>query len=169
MSYIDKYSDQVDIFIGVCHHLASRQYVASHGVNIAWKLKEDVILITLTKHNKGDVNRDNVVFINQAGETIEGTIKPTGETPIYDFVFLPPRDIKWAQMCTGLLEKTALHVIHARTLGNNTKEIGYDDLRDMGNVSATRGLPLPGAPGMWISLEEVYYPDGPPQAQHCTK
>jgi hypothetical protein len=34
-------------------------------------------------------------------------------------------------------------------------------LRDMGNIMKTRGLPLPGAPGEWSSLEEMYYPDGP--------
>ena len=38
---------------------------------------------------------------------------------------------------------------------------GYEDLRDMGNIMKT-SLPLPGAPGQWASLEEMYYPDGPP-------
>ena len=37
----------------------------------------------------------------------------------------------------------------------------------MGNIMKTRGLPLPGAPGQWASLEEMYYPDGPPVAD-CT-
>ena len=52
----------------------------------------------------------------------------------HGYVFLTPWDIKWAQMCTDLLEMTALHIIHARSLGGNIKEIGYDDLRDMGNI-----------------------------------
>ncbi|MDA9118960.1 class II aldolase/adducin family protein [Opitutales bacterium] len=242
MSCLEKHSDKVDTFIGVCHHLAAHQYVTGHGGNLAWKLEDDVILITPTKHNKGDVSRDNVVFINLAGDTIEGTVKPTGETPMYvnffrerpdvqavlhchpphlnafaisdsknyhmrplfpetitevgpvpvvpygepltqkladnflpylqkyngflmenhGYVFLTPWDIKWAQMCTDLLEMTALHIIHARSLGGNIKEIGYEDLRDMGNIMKTRGLPLPGAPGEWASLEEMYYPDSPP-------
>ena len=80
----------------------------------------------------------------------------------HGYVFLTPWDIKWAQMCTDLLEMTALHIIHARSLGGNIKEIGYEDLCDMGNIMKTRGLPLPGAPGEWTSLEEMYYPDGPP-------
>ena len=242
MSLLEKHSDKVDTFVGVCHHLAAKQYVTGHGGNLAWKLEDNVILITPTKHNKGDVNSDNVVFINLAGETIEGSVKPTGETPMYvnffrerpdvqavlhchpphliafaisdsknyhmrplfpetitevgpvpvvpygepltqkladnflpflpkyngflmenhGYVFLTPWDIKWAQMCTDLLEMTALHIIHARSLGGNIKEIGYEDLRDMGNIMSTRGLPLPGAPGEWNSLEEMYYPDGPP-------
>ena len=72
MSYLEKFSDQVDTFVGVCHHLASKQYVTGHGGNLAWKLDDEVILITPTKHNKGEVSRENVVFINPAGETIEG-------------------------------------------------------------------------------------------------
>ena len=83
MSYLEKFSDQVDTFVGVCHHLAAKHYVTGHGGNLAWKLDDDVILITPTKHNKGDVSRENVVFINRAGETIEGKVKPTGETPMY--------------------------------------------------------------------------------------
>ena len=73
----------MDTFVGVCHHLASKQYVTGHGGNLAWKLDDEVILITPTKHNKGEVSRENVVFINPAGETIEGKVKPTGETPMY--------------------------------------------------------------------------------------
>ena len=60
----------------------------------------------------------------------------------HGYVFLTPLDIKWAQMCTDLLEMTALHIIHAHSLGGNIKEIGYEDLRDMGNIMSTRGLPL---------------------------
>jgi L-fuculose-phosphate aldolase len=50
----------------------------------------------------------------------------------HGYVFLTPWDIKWAQMCTDLLEMTALHIIHARSLGGNIKEIGYEDLTGYG-------------------------------------
>jgi hypothetical protein len=81
----------------------------------------------------------------------------------HGYVFLTPWDIKWAQMCTDLLEMTAKHIIHARTLGDNIKGIGCDDLRDMGNVMTTRRLSLPGAPGAWDSLDDLFYSDAPPQ------
>ena len=93
MSLLQKHSDKVDTFVGVCHHLAAKQYVTGHGGNLAWKLEDNVILITPTKHNKGDVNRDNVVFINLAGETIEGSVKPTGETPMYVNFFRERPDV----------------------------------------------------------------------------
>jgi len=46
VSYLEKHSDKVDTFIGVCHHLAAHQYVTGHGGNLAWKLEDNVILIT---------------------------------------------------------------------------------------------------------------------------
>jgi len=94
VSYLDKHSDKVDTFIEVCHHLAAHQYVTGHGGNLAWKLEDNVILITPTKHNKGDVTRENVVFINLAGETLEGTVKPTGETPMYVNFFRERPDVQ---------------------------------------------------------------------------
>ena len=93
MSLLEKYSSQVDEFIEVCHHLAHHHYVTGHGGNLAWKLEDDVVLITPTQTNKGDVNRENVVFLNLAGETIEGTAKPTGETPMYVNLFFPQQQI----------------------------------------------------------------------------
>ena len=68
MSYLEKFSDQVDTFVGVCHHLAAKHYVTGHGGNLAWKLDDDVILITPTKHNKGDVSRENV----KSSSTVRG-------------------------------------------------------------------------------------------------
>ena len=117
MSLLEKHSDKVDTFVGVCHHLAAKQYVTGHGGNLAWKLEDNVILITPTKHNKGDVNRDNVVFINLAGETIEGSVKPTGETPMYvnffrerpdvpvSYTHLRAHETKANLVCRLLLEK----------------------------------------------------------------
>ena len=68
--------------MGVCHHLAEKQYVTGHGGNLAWKLEDDVILITPTKHNKGDVTRDNVVFINLIRKPSKGRLNQW-ETPMY--------------------------------------------------------------------------------------
>ncbi len=99
MSYLKKYSDQVDTFVGTCHHLAKHQYVTGHGGNLAWKLEDDVILITPTQHWKGHVTRDNVVFLNMKGETIEGTARPTGETPMYVKFFNERPDIQAVLHC----------------------------------------------------------------------
>ena len=52
MSLLEKHSDKVDQFIAVCHHLAAHQYVTGHGGNLAWKLEDDVVLITPTQTNK---------------------------------------------------------------------------------------------------------------------
>ncbi len=79
----EKYKDNVESFIQVCHRLAQRMYVTSHGGNLAWKLEDDLLLITPTKMNKGVIQREDVVFINLKGQVMEGTRRPTGETPVY--------------------------------------------------------------------------------------
>ena len=48
MAYLERYRDQVDLFIRVCHRLSERMYVTGHGGNLAWKLEDDLILITPT-------------------------------------------------------------------------------------------------------------------------
>ena len=58
-------------------------------------------------------------------------------------------------MCTDLLEMTTC-MSYARSHWKY-QEIGYDDLRDMGNIMSTRGLPLP---VLWrMNSLEMYYPD----------
>lgn len=79
----EKYQEQVQKFIKVCHSMAADKYVTGYGGNLAWRLEEDVILITPTQRNKGDVFEDDVVFINSKGDTLEGNRKPTGEKPMY--------------------------------------------------------------------------------------
>jgi L-fuculose-phosphate aldolase len=93
MSLLSQYSPQVDIFVRVCHRLADRLYVTSQGGNLAWKLEDDLLLITATKLNKGDVQPEDVVFINLKGETVEGKRNPTGETPMYLKFFSVRKDI----------------------------------------------------------------------------
>lgn len=56
-------------------------------------MEDDLILITPTQINKGDITENEVVFINLKGETIEGTREPTGETPMYLNFFNQRKDI----------------------------------------------------------------------------
>jgi L-fuculose-phosphate aldolase len=83
MKYVEKYDYEVTAFLKVTAHLADKMYVTGYGGNAAWKLEDDLILITPTKMNKGDITKDDVVFINKAGDTVEGTRRPTGERPMY--------------------------------------------------------------------------------------
>jgi len=83
MSYLDQYHQSVDAFIRVCHRLAETMYVTGYGGNLAWRLEEDLLLITPTQMNKGKIRPEDVVFINLSGQTIEGKRRPTGERPMY--------------------------------------------------------------------------------------
>lgn len=83
MSYLKKYSTEVEKFLKACHTLAANKYVTGYGGNLAWRLEPDVIMITPTMMNKGDIRENDLVFINMKGETIEGVRKPTGEKYMY--------------------------------------------------------------------------------------
>jgi L-fuculose-phosphate aldolase len=77
------YKREVKAFVKVCRRLAKHMYVTGYGGNLAWKLEEDLLLVTPTQRNKGDVRRKDVVFVNLAGEVVEGSRAPTGELPMY--------------------------------------------------------------------------------------
>jgi L-fuculose-phosphate aldolase len=93
MTLLGKYASQVERFVRVCHRLSQNMYVASHGGNLAWKLEGDLILITPTQMNKGDITPQDLVFIRPSGEVVEGTRRPTGETPMYVNFFRERPDI----------------------------------------------------------------------------
>ncbi len=99
MSLYDQYSDQVNTFVRVCHRLSDLMYVTGYGGNLAWKLEDDLLLITPTQMNKGDIGPRDVVFIRPDGEKIEGERRPTGETPMYINFFRERPDIQSVVHC----------------------------------------------------------------------
>lgn len=94
MSLRVKYGREMGEFLKVCHELSAKGHVTSHGGNLAWRLEEDAILITPTKKNKGLLQLEDLVFISMQGSTLEGTMKPTGETPMYLLLFKERPDVK---------------------------------------------------------------------------
>jgi L-fuculose-phosphate aldolase len=99
MSLYEKYAEPISTFVNVCHKLADARYVTGYGGNMAWKLEEDVILITPTQMNKGDITANDVVFIRMDGSKIEGRQRPTGETPMYVNFFRERPDIQSVVHC----------------------------------------------------------------------
>jgi L-fuculose-phosphate aldolase len=93
MTLLQKYQDQVASFVGVCHRLAKNMYVTGYGGNLAWKLEDDLLLITPTQVNKGDIQPEDVVFLTLAGKRVEGQRRSTGETPMYIKFFNDRPDI----------------------------------------------------------------------------
>ncbi len=83
MSLRKKYKKQVKRFVKVCHRLAKNMYVTGYGGNLAWKVEDDLIIITPTQMNKGDITSKDVVFVNTMGVIAAGSHRPTGELPMY--------------------------------------------------------------------------------------
>lgn len=99
MKLLEKYKQEVATFVKVCGRLARNMYVTAHGGNLAWKLADDLVLITPTQMNKGDIGSEDVVFINLAGDTVEGRRRPTGEKPMYLKFFEDRSDIASVLHC----------------------------------------------------------------------
>lgn len=99
MSLKEKYAAEVGLFLKVMQRLARNNFVTAFGGNAAWLLDDDLILITPTQMYKGDVTADDVVLINRAGETVEGSRRPTGEKPMYIKFFEDRPDIRSVIHC----------------------------------------------------------------------
>ena len=99
MSYLQKYSNEVRDFIMVSKRLADRMYVTSQGGNLAYKLEENLVLISPTCVCKFDISEMDVVFIDLEGKTVEGTREPTGEMPMYLNFYRDRPDIKSVIHC----------------------------------------------------------------------
>lgn len=88
-----KYTTQINEFVDACGKLARDYYVTSSGGNLAWKLDDNLLLISPTKMNKGDISPEDLVFIDMEGKVVEGQGRPTGETPMYLKLFSERNDI----------------------------------------------------------------------------
>jgi L-fuculose-phosphate aldolase len=99
MAFVRDYAEQVKKFITVCGWLAANRFVTSSGGNLAWKLAADLLLITPTLMYKGDIQPEDVVFVNLAGQVLEGQRRPTGEMPMYLKFFKERPDIQSVIHC----------------------------------------------------------------------
>lgn len=93
MELNQKYAAQINEFVTVCSTLARDCYVTSSGGNLAWKLEDNLLLITPTQMCKGDITPKDVLFIDLQGKIIAGKGSPTGETPMYLKLFNNRSDI----------------------------------------------------------------------------
>jgi len=99
MSLLEKHRDKAVRFVEVCHKLAAKSFVTSHGGNLAWLVEKNVIMITATCLSKADHTPEDVVFIDNDGKVLEGRNKPTGETPMYLEFFRSRPDINSVIHC----------------------------------------------------------------------
>ena len=82
----EKYSSEMAEVAEAARRLAERNYVASHGGNLSYKVDDNVVLITPTKVEKRVMQPEDIVIVSADGtETLyaaEGR-RPTGETPMH--------------------------------------------------------------------------------------
>jgi len=93
MDYTEKFKSEIEEFLEICHRLSKLMFVTSHGGNLAWKLGDGLILITPTKMNKSDIEKNDLVFIDSSGKKLWGERTQTGETPMYINFFRERQDI----------------------------------------------------------------------------
>lgn len=74
--------------------LRDRFFVASNDGNISAKLSDDVILITPTGVNKGEVIPDQIMKVDVNGNVLEGHMKVTSEIKMHLAVYRLRNDVK---------------------------------------------------------------------------
>lgn len=89
-----KFNGEVTQFVNICRRLAGRGYVTSQGGNLAWRVDDDVILITATRLPKAEHGPEDVVFVDASGRRLAGLREPTGELPIYVSFFRDRPDVR---------------------------------------------------------------------------
>jgi L-fuculose-phosphate aldolase len=94
-----KYAAQICDFLRVCKRLSDRMYVTSQGGNLSFRLEDDLLLITPTRLHKAEVTEGDLVFIDMAGNRVEGSREPTGETPMYLNFYRERPDVKSVIHC----------------------------------------------------------------------
>ena len=94
-----KYAAEVNAFLKVCKRLSDRMYVTSQGGNLSCRLEDDLLLITPTLLHKAEVTEGDLVFIDMAGNRVEGSREPTGETPMYLNFYRERPDVKSVIHC----------------------------------------------------------------------
>lgn len=129
MKYLEKYRKEAETFLKACHRMSRLMYVTGHGGNAAWKLADDLMLITPTQMNKGDIQLENLVFLDLDGIKVEGTNRPTGETPMYVNFFRSRPDIQSVMHChppyTGAFAITkAANLLMRPIYPETTTEVG---------------------------------------------
>ena len=81
MKLLEKHRQKAETFLRVCHKMSQLMYVTGHGGNAAWKLEDDLMLITPTQMNKGDIQLEDLVFLDLDGIKVEGTKRPPARPP----------------------------------------------------------------------------------------
>ncbi len=99
MKLYQKHQKEIEDFLYVCNWLSDRRFVTSHGGNLAYKVDENLYLITPTRRYKNILKPEDLVFVDIDGNTIAGSREPTGEMPMYLNLFRYRPDIRSAIHC----------------------------------------------------------------------
>ncbi len=99
----EKYKEQIEETVKICHKLAEDKYVTSHGGNISWAVDrtllpetaESNILITPTQKFKGNIVFDDICIVDFKGNVLYAPEngKPTGELPFHILFYTERPDI----------------------------------------------------------------------------
>lgn len=98
-SFLQIYREEVEMICEVCHKLSENKYVTGQGGNLAQRVDDNLIIITPTQMNKGDIMPEDLVCISATGEQLFGSRKMTGEAPIYLNMFRKRPDVRSVLHC----------------------------------------------------------------------
>jgi L-fuculose-phosphate aldolase len=93
MELHERFREEVEVFVEALKSLKEHMLAPAKTGNMAWRLAEDLILITPTGVKKSTLAPQDLLFIDRTGEVIAGEGSPTGELPLYKMLFNSRPDI----------------------------------------------------------------------------
>jgi L-fuculose-phosphate aldolase len=146
-----QYQVEIEEMVAACHRLAAQRFVTSHGGNLSCRVATDVILITPTKHNKGDLRPEDIVFINMQGSVLHANegLRPTGEVPLHLAMFRERADVR-TLVHAHPPAITGLAIAHSPLLA---RPLLPEPIQEIGPV-----LPVPYAEPLSQELADAFLP-----------
>ncbi len=93
MQFYEEFQEEIEVFIEALKYLRNQMLSPARTGNLAWRLNEDLILITPTGVKKSTLSPHDLLFINNQGEVLSGQGLPTSELPLYRVLFNNRSDI----------------------------------------------------------------------------
>jgi len=91
--FSESYENAQELLLNIGRRMYSRGYVAANDGNLSLRLADSRFAVTVTGVSKGFLNNADVVIINDSGEVIEGSGKPTSELQMHLNIYARRADV----------------------------------------------------------------------------
>jgi L-ribulose-5-phosphate 4-epimerase len=133
--------------------LHEKDFIQLNSGNVSVRASEEHLAITPTGVSYDDIQEDDVVIIDLDGTTIEGSLKPSSETPMHTTVYKNMPDVK------AVVHTHSPYALAFATVGRSIPVISTEGLAIRGPVPVAQ-YACPGTEAQgWAAIKAM---QGPP-------